>query len=235
MIQLSVVSVSAHGLAPGTRRPQCLWNSASKRCAPVPAVSSVLGRHLLRLIMKILLSIKFNGETHVANGCDSPRLPIKELPLAPLWLCPREGWKQHFSSKWILRYAQSYLLPVICLLNPNSKWKCRDVIWGHFRASTASNKQITVISRPCSPEDARWSIFRVEVSDGWKCDAWFSPSPRVHLASLCGRNIVFSIADFMVCGSYWIWRPGRIACFLLHRGSARVCRRRDTVLFVCFN
>lgn len=36
-----------------------------------------LWKDLFRLIMKILLPIKFNGETHVANVCNSPKLPIK--------------------------------------------------------------------------------------------------------------------------------------------------------------
>lgn len=98
-------------------------------------------------------------------------------------------------------------------------------------AQPQRNKHMTVASRSWSPEDARWSLLRVDISDGWECDAHFFLSPRVHLASLSGRNIVLSIADLTVCEFYWTGRAGRISCFLLYRGSARVCRRHDSLIF----
>lgn len=56
-------------------------SAASKRCGFVLAVTVSSEEHLLRLVMKILVPIKFSGKTHMANVvCNSPTWPIKELP-----------------------------------------------------------------------------------------------------------------------------------------------------------
>lgn len=96
-----------------------------------------------------------------------------------------------------------------------------------------TNTHMTVASRSCSPGDARWSLLRVDISGGRECDAHFFLSPPAHLASLSGRSIVFSIADLTVCEFYGTGRAGRISCFLLYWGSARVCRRPyDSLIFL---
>lgn len=101
-------------------------------------------------------------------------------------------------------------------------------------AQPQTKKHMTVASRSCSPEDARWSLLRVDISDGWERDAHFFLSPRVHLASLSGGNIVFSIADLTVCEFYWTGRAEEYLVFF-YTGVQPECAGDMIVLFSFFN
>lgn len=158
---------------------------------------------------------------------------LRRAPTGSTLIVPTRGVEGAFLIQ--MNSEIQTIMSAACQLSatPNPKWRCRDALWGHFRANTTSNTHVTVASRSCSPEAARWSLLRVDISGGRECDAHFFLSPPAHLASLSGRSIVFSIADLTVCEFYGTGRAGRISCFLLYRGSARVCRRPyDSLIFL---
>lgn len=117
---------------------------------------------------------------------------------------------------------------------PNLKWMCRDAIWDAFQSQHNLKQRNTWQSLlDLVLQKMPDGVFTLKRHKQW-VGAW-CPLPPVSSSAPC--LFVWQKYCVLRCWPHglWVlldWKGRRISCFLLYRGSARVCRRHDSLIFL---